>query len=213
MPIRVLVVDDFPLAREGIVAALERHPEIVVVGAAADGHEALRLARELRPDVITLDLWLPGISGIAALDRLRAELPGTRVLVVSGNEHADPLLDAIAAGAAGYVSKRTTGPELCDAVLTVHAGGSVISPALAPHLLREYASVSRGDAPRTGVRLTVREQQVLRLLSEGLTDREIGERLYVSRRTVQNDLIRIREKTGARRRSELARWAVEHAVA
>jgi len=212
MNIRVLVVDDFPLVREGLTASLEVDPGIEVVGEAADGDEGLRLARELRPDVVLADMRMPGLGGPALLTRLHEELPETRVLVVSASEKAESLLEAIAAGAAGYMTKRVSARELRHAVITVHGGGSVITPTLARHLLREYSHVSRGEPMTVRPLLAQREQEVLRLLAQGHTDREIGGELYISPRTVQNHLTRIREKTGMRRRSELARYAVEHSL-
>ena len=212
MKIRVLVVDDFPLVREGFIASLEVDPGIEVVGQAADGDEGLRLTRELRPDVVLADMRMPGLGGPLFLAQMREELPEARVLVVSASEKAESLLEAISAGAAGYVTKRVSGRELRHAVITVHGGGSVITPTLARHLLREYSHVSRGEPLTVRPLLAQREQEVLRLLAAGHTDREIGGKLYISPRTVQNHLTRIREKTGKRRRSELARWAVEHAI-
>jgi two-component system NarL family response regulator len=208
----VVVVDDFPLVREGLTASLQVDPAIEVVGEAADGEEGLALARELRPDVVLTDMRMPGLGGPVLLARLREEMPETRVLVVTASEKADTLLEAVAAGAAGYLTKRASGRELRHAVITVHGGGSVITPSLARHLLREYSHVSRGEPLSVRPLLAQREQEVLRLLAQGMTDREIGHQMYISPRTVQNHLTRIREKTGMRRRSELARWAVEHAV-
>src|SRR3954447_416947 len=212
MNIRVLVVDDFPLVREGLTASLEVDPDIQVVAEADDGEEGLRLARELQPDVILTDMRMPGLGGPVLLARLRDEVPNARVLVVSASEKAETLLEAVSAGAAGYLTKRVNGRELRHAVITVHGGGSVITPALAKHLLREYSHVSRGEPMSVRPLLATREQEVLRLLAQGHTDREIGGKLFISPRTVQNHLTRIREKTGMRRRSELARWAVEHAM-
>ena len=210
--IRVLVVEDFPLVRDGVVAALGRDPLIDVVGAAADGREGLALAHDLRPDVILLDLHLPEIGGMMVLERLSTALPAVKAIVMTATEKAEPLLDAVAAGAAGYLTKRTGGEELRQAVLTVHGGGSVIAPQLAPHLLQAYSRASTGEAPDVRQKLTATEHEVLRLVAQGLTDRQIAERLYVSPRTVQNHLARVRDKTNLRRRSELARWAVLHAV-
>jgi two-component system NarL family response regulator len=212
MKIRVLVVDDFPLVREGLVASLEVDPDISVVGEAADGEEGLTLARAFQPDVILTDMRMPGLGGPVLLTRLREEVPNARVLVVSASEKAETLLEAVAAGAAGYVTKRINARELRHAVITIHGGGSVITPTLAKHLLREYSHVSRGESMSIRPLLAQREQEVLRLLAHGHTDREIGGKLYISPRTVQNHLTRIREKTGKRRRSELARWAVEHSM-
>lgn len=212
MNIKVLVVEDFPLVRDGVVDALSRDPGIEVVGAASDGREGLALAHELRPDVIVLDLHMPEIGGMMVLERLRTELPAVKSIVMTATEKAEPLLDAVAAGAAGYLTKRTSGEELRQAILTVHGGGSVIAPQLAPHLLEAYSRASTGEAPDVRKKLTATEHEVLRLVAQGMTDRQIAARLFVSPRTVQNHLARMREKTNMRRRSDLARWAVLHAV-
>lgn len=213
MAVRVLVAEDFPLFREGFVAALDAHPSIQVVGEAADGREALQKTIALRPDILTLDLFMPEMGGMMVLERLRHERLATRILVLTASERPDSLLDSVASGAAGYLTKRCNRSELCEAVLTVHAGGSVISPSLAGHLLQAYSSSSRGEPSRLRPLLGAREHEILRLIARGRTDKEIALALSISPRTVQNHLGRIRQKTGLRRRAELTRWAVEHAVA
>src|SRR3954447_17429510 len=213
MKIRVLIAEDHPLVREGVIRTLDRDPSIEVVGEADNGITAMKLAHHLRTDVIVLDLRMPGLGGAAVLERLRAELPEIGALVMTANESPESLLDAGAAGAAGYLSKRTTGEELRQAIITTYGGGSVITPELAGHLLREFSGSARGDGSSVRPLLAARELEILRLVADGLTDNEIGKQLYISPRTVQNHLTRIREKTGLRRRSELARWAVEHAIA
>ncbi len=213
MKIRVLVAEDHPLVREGVVRALDRDPGIEIVGEADNGVTALELAREHRPDVIVLDLRMPGLTGMHVLEAVRNELPDTRALVMTANEGPESLLDAIAAGAAGYLSKRTSGEELRQAVITTHGGGSVIAPELAGHLLRQFSGDARGEGSAVRPLLGGRELEILRLVTDGMTDNEIGKQMYISPRTVQNHLTRIREKTGLRRRSELARWAVQHAIA
>ena len=212
MKIRVLLVDDFPLLRQGISAALSSDPAIDVVGEAENGVEGMRMAHELRPDVILLDLHMPEMGGMMVLERLRTELPDARCLVITASEKAETLLAAVSAGASGYITKRATRRELCDAVITVHGGGSVIAPHLAGHLLRQYRRAATGDTADLRNALTTREQEVLRLVAQGKTDRQIAGEIYVSPRTVQNHLARIREKTGLSRRSELTRWAVMHAI-
>jgi two-component system NarL family response regulator len=212
MKIRVVVADDFPLVREGVVRALKHDPAIEVVGQASNGQEALEMAIQLQPDVMILDLRMPDLGGLAVLEKLRTQQPEIRIVVMTASEQAGTLLDAVAAGAAGYLSKRTTGEELRQAVITAHGGGSVITPALASHLLKEFSSSARGEQSSVRPLLGQRELDVLRLVVQGKTDNEIGGELYISPRTVQNHLTRIREKTGLRRRSELTRWAVEHAI-
>lgn len=210
--VRVMIAEDFPMVSDGIAAALGRGPGITVVGTAADGAEALRMTLELRPDVLLVDLHMPQLGGIMLLERLRTALPSTRCIVLTASEKGDSLLAAISAGASGYLTKRATAQELRSAVLTVHGGGSVIAPSLAGHLLQAYSRASTGEPDQLRPTLTATEQEVLRLLTQGLTDREIAEQLFVSPRTVQNHLARVRQKTSLSRRSELARWAVMHAV-
>jgi DNA-binding NarL/FixJ family response regulator len=209
--IRVLIVDDSPLMRVGLARSLEDDPDIALVATAGDDREALRLAHELRPDVVLLDLHMPEVGGQMVLERLREQLPDVRALVVTASEEAESLLDAVAAGAAGYLTKRASPEELRNAVIAVHGGNSVIPPELAGHLLHAYAGRARGEPPARST-LTRREQDVLRLVAQGHTDKEIGRALHLSPRTVQTHLRRIREKTGARRRAELAIWASDNTV-
>ena len=212
MNIRVLIVEDFPLVRDAVAGALGRDPGISVVGVAGDGREGLMLAHDLRPDVMLVDLHMPEFGGIMLLERLRVELPDIRPIVLTASEKGDTLLAAVAAGARGYLTKRTHAEELRQAVLTVHGGGSVIAPSLAGHLLQAYSRASTGGEGELRPKLTVTEQEVLRLLTQGRTDAQIAAQLYISPRTVQNHLARVRQKTSLKRRSELARWAVMHAV-
>jgi DNA-binding NarL/FixJ family response regulator len=214
MHIRVLLVDDFPLMREGIAVALDADPAIEVVAQAGDAEEGLELARALRPDVVLLDMRMPGSSGLVLLQRLRAEFPDVRVLVVTASEKADTLLQAVSAGANGYLTKRASRRELVDAIVTIYSGGSVVAPYLAAELVRDYARVTGKDSMNGGTNgrplLTGREREILTLVSQGMTDKEIAGRLFLSPRTVQNQLGHIRQKIGRGRRSELVRWAVEH---
>ncbi|MDX6691376.1 MAG: hypothetical protein QOG15_2833 [Solirubrobacteraceae bacterium] len=211
MNIRVVVVEDFPLVRDAVVGVLSRDPGIEVVGEAASGREAIELAEALQPDVMILDLGMPDMGGLEVLDKLRTSHPQIRVIVLTASEHPTSLFDAVAAGAAGYLSKRTVGDELRQAVITAHGGGSVITPALASHLLKEFSSTARGESSYVRP-LQGRELEVLRLVVQGRTDNEIAEALFISSRTVQSHLTNIRAKTGLRRRAELTRWAVEHAI-
>ena len=212
MNIRLLLIDDFPLIREGFAAAFEADPGLEIVGQAGTGEDGLRLARELQPDVVLLDLNMPGMGGMKVLEQLGTVAPEAKVLVVTATEKAQPLLDSIAGGAIGYLTKRCTREELRQAVITVQGGGSVISPMLAGHLLKEYSRSARGETSTPRLLLGKREHEILRLVAQGRTDREIAAEIFVSPRTVQNHLTHIREKTGLRRRTELTRWAMDHSL-
>src|SRR4051794_25222799 len=192
---KVLVADDFPLVRDGFAAALVRDPSIKVVGFAEDGVDALEKTRALQPDVLLLDLRMPRMSGLMALTQLTAEMPQVRVLVVSDLERDDTVIDAVAAGAAGFISKHITGAELCEAVHAVKRGEAAISPDLLGHLMRGLRREPSGGLTPTGA-LTVSELKVLRLVAEGRTDKQISATLYISPRTVQSHLAHIRAKTG-----------------
>jgi DNA-binding NarL/FixJ family response regulator len=207
--IRVLVVDDFPLFRHAVVAALERSVEIEVVGTAGDGEEAIAVAHELRPDVIVLDVRMPGMSGMTALSHLNAEVPTARVLLLTASTGRDLVVDAVASGAAGFLPKSTRGDELAAAVAAVHRGEAVIPPSLMSHVV---TGLQERETPAAAQHLSCAQRDLVRLVAQGRTDREIGEELYISPRTVQNQLTRVREKVGVRTRVELTRWAIEHRV-
>ena len=210
MRIRVALIIDFPLTREGFAMALDRDPAIEVVGEADDADGAIAVVRETLPNVVIVALGMPADDGIGLVERLSAEAPEARTIVVSATERGQRILDAMAAGAAGYLSKRTSGEELRQAVITVYGGGAVIPPDLAAQVFRSYSGAVRGDDG--GRLLSEREREVLRLVAEGKTDREIGRALHVSPRTVQHHLAAIRLRTGLRRRSELVRWALDEAA-
>jgi DNA-binding NarL/FixJ family response regulator len=207
--IRVLVADDFPLVREAVKAVLGRAPDIDVVATAQDGEETLEKARALHPDVVVLDLLMPGMSGMTVLCRLAAELPDVRVLVVTAAVEPELVVDAASSGAAGYLDKRVSGDELIAAVGAVHRGQAAIAPALLPHLL---GGMRREAVRRDAGCLTETERDLLRMVGDGRSDKEIGREMYISPRTVQSHLTNIRVKTGIRRRVELARWALEHQI-
>jgi DNA-binding NarL/FixJ family response regulator len=211
MRIRVALIVDFPLARDGFAMALQRDPGLELVGEAEDAEEGLELVLRTRPDVAVIALGIPADGGLNLVEKLTERAPWVRTLVVSDREGGQTILNAVAVGASGYLSKRAGAAELRQAVITIHGGGAVIPPDLAARAFRSYsegAHAGNGD----GRLLSERERAVLRLVAEGLTDREIGEKLHISPRTVQHHLAAIRLRTGLRRRSELVRWALDEAA-
>jgi DNA-binding NarL/FixJ family response regulator len=211
MDISVLIVDDFPLIRRGIASALRVDPAIRVVGEAGGAVQALEQARSLRPDVVLLDLRLSGDDGIELIERLRAEVEGLAILVVTAIEKIDTMRDAAAAGARGYLTKRISAGELRDAIVTVFGGGTVFDFSAAADLSSDYPQISPGKRATAQPLLTAREREVLAFVARGHTDKEVAERLSLSVRTVHSHLTAVRRKTGLRRRSELASWAIRHA--
>lgn len=209
-PVGVLLVDDHPVWRDGVRADLEAGGGVRVVGEAGSADEAVAVAVRERPDVVLLDLHLPGVPGVAVIRRLAERLPSARVLVLSASAEEADVLDAVKAGAAGYLLKSATGAELIAAVAQVAGGDAVFSPSLAALVLGEFRRVAAGGGD--GQALTPREQEVLRLVARGYTYREIAERLTLSVRTVQNHVQHILDKLQVRGRYELMRYAIRRGL-
>lgn len=211
---RVMVVDDHPMWREGVARDLTEGG-FEVVATAGDGGEAIRRAPAARPDVIVLDLQLPVLSGVEVTRRLLADDPTRRVLVLSASgEHAD-VLEAVKAGATGYLVKSASREELLDAVARTALGEAVFTPGLAGLVLGEYHRLSSAPPPTSGPpapRLTERETEVLRLVAKGLSYKEIAARLVLSHRTVQNHVQNTLNKLQLHNRVELVRYAIEQGL-
>ena len=206
-PIRVLVVDDHPIVREGLVAVLEDEPDLTVVGAAGSAEEALTLARGERPDVVVLDLELPGMNGAEAIPRLAAESPATKVVVLTAYDTDERVFGALRAGAKGYLLKGAPADEIARAIRAVHAGGSALEPRVAARLVAEVRSPRRG----AGV-LSEREQQVLRLVAEGRPTKQIARALSITERTVKFHVASASRKLGADTRAQAAALAVRRGL-
>lgn len=198
MTISVALADDQALVRGALAALLALEPDLTIVGEAANGDEALALARRTRPDVILMDVDMPGIDGIEATRLVRAELPGTQVLIVTTFGRPGYLRKAMLAGAAGFVVKDTPARQLADAVRRVHAGLRVVDPALAAD------SLVAGESP-----LTTRETEVLRAAADGGTNADIAKVVHLSEGTVRNHLSSAIGKTMARNRADAVRIAEE----
>lgn len=207
----VMLVDDHPIWRE----ALER--DLVeagyrVVAALGDGEAAVRIAPAVTPDVVLMDLQLPGISGVEAAAALVRADPSVRVLMFSQSGEDDDVLAAVKVGARGYLVKSASRGELLDAVARTAAGEAVFSPGLAALVLGEYGRIER-EEPSAATVLTERETEILRFVSTGLSARQIAERLVVSHRTVENHIQNTLRKLQLHNRVELTRWAIEQGLA
>ncbi len=205
--IRILVADDHPMLREGLVAVLSTQPDFDVVGEAADGEEVVRLAELLEPDVILLDLEMPNVDGVAALERLKESGAEARTVVFTAYDTDERILAALRAGAKGYLLKGASRQEIFDAVRTVRSGGSLFGPGVTTRLLRR---VEREEGSPDA--LTPRELEVLRLVAEGLSNREIAARLFVTERTVKFHVSSLLHKLGAGNRTEAVRVAVRRGL-
>lgn len=201
-PITVLIADDHPIYRDGLASLLEPLPDIEVVGRAADGIEAVEQARESRPDVVIMDLQMPRLNGIEATRQVLAELPETGVLVITMGEDESTVFSAITAGARGYLLKGADADELVQAIRTVHGGGVVFGALLAQRIARVFAAGPATAAPPAVFpELTEREREILDLVATGLPNGEIATQLYLSPKTVRNNVSAILMKLRARDRS------------
>ncbi|MFE0019642.1 response regulator [Amycolatopsis sp. NPDC059021] len=188
-PVTLLIVDDHPVVRDGLASMFARDPEFAVLGAAADGAEAVRLAKELAPDVVLMDLRMPGMDGLTAIAELAREGVTARVLVLTTYDTDSHVLPAIEAGATGYLLKDAPRDELLRAVRSAARGDAVLSPSVAARLM------SRFRAPATGP-LSRREIEVLELVAAGSTNREAAAKLFISEATVKSHLLNIYGKLG-----------------
>jgi NarL family two-component system response regulator LiaR len=201
--IRVLIADDHAVVRQGLRTFFDLQEDIDVVGEAADGEEALALAERLAPDVVLIDLVMPGVGGIEALRRLRERVPEARAIVLSSFADDDKLFPAVRAGAAGYLLKDVQPRELVAAIRTVHGGGALLHPTVAARLMEELA-----DDP-----LTPREREVLALIGRGMPNKLIARELGIAEKTVKAHVSSVLAKLGVTDRTQAALYAVRAGLA
>jgi DNA-binding NarL/FixJ family response regulator len=210
-PVRIIVADDHVVVRNGFAALLETQPDFTVVGTASDGAEAVRMGRELSPDVVLMDVRMPTMDGIEATRQLIA-CPGTRILILTTFDLDQYVYDALCAGASGFLLKDVTAERLFDAVRVIAAGEALLAPAVTRRLISEFTRIRPRPegAPAAALStLTPRETQVLRLVAEGLSNGEIAARLVVTEETVKTHVSRMLSKLGLRDRTQAVVTAYE----
>jgi two-component system NarL family response regulator len=210
--IRVIVADDHALFRRGLEMVLQSESDIEVVAEANDGKEVVTLAVEHAPDLVLMDVRMPGQGGIEAAQAIKEAVPNTKILMLTISDEEEDLYDAIKAGASGYLLKEISIDDVASAIRSVHAGQSLISPSMASKLLTEFATMARKDAEKQQMptpRLTDREMQVLTLVAQGLNNRDIAKQLFISENTVKNHVRNILEKLQLHSRMEAVVYAVK----
>jgi two-component system response regulator NreC len=207
--VRVLIVDDHAIVRDGVRMILEAQPDIEVIGEASDGREALEAARQLSPGVVLMDIAMPGMNGLEATAAIRHDLPDVQVLILTMHEDYEYFFEVLRAGASGYVLKGASSDDLVSAIRAVHQGGVYLHPAVAKNLVSDYVKwMEPGEDRARYDGLSDRERQVLKLVAEGKTSRQIAEELFLSVNTVQTHRAHIMEKLGLHNRTDLIRYAL-----
>jgi two-component system nitrate/nitrite response regulator NarL len=200
----VLVVDDHPLFREGVIRSVQAQDGLTVVGQASDMESGLKAARALLPDIVLQDVKLPDGSGVDTVSSLKADCPYSKVIVLTAVEDEETLIKALKAGASGYVLKGVSATSLVDVIRAVAAGETYVTPKMAVRLLREMGPLDGKELAHDLSDLSERERSILELVGEGLTNREVGERLFLSEKTVKHYMTNILQKLQVRNRVEAA---------
>ncbi len=209
---RILIADDHAILREGLRALLATADDIEVVGEAADGREAIDLAQKLEPDAILMDVAMPGLGGLEATLEIRRLVPRTKILVLSQYGEPEYVRRFLKAGVSGYVLKKAAGADLVSAIRAVMRGGLVLDPEVARTALQENGTPQDGEAPNAYESLTDREKQVLKLVAEGHTNKEIADLLGISVKTAMSHREHVMLKLQVHNRTELVRFALRHGV-
>ncbi|MBO9309015.1 MAG: response regulator transcription factor [Chloroflexi bacterium] len=210
--IRILIADDHEVVRMGIRALLQQHTHLQVVAEAATGEEAVELALLHKPDVVVMDVRMPGMLGVEACQRIVQQLPGTRVIMLTSYAEDELLFAAIRAGASGYVLKRIGSDELIRTIEAVARGESALDPAMTETVFRELRQAEKNKEAALFAELTAQEMRVLALIADGLTNREIAKRLFLGEGTVRNYVSNLLSKLNLSNRAEAAAFAVQHHI-
>ncbi|KAA0229947.1 response regulator transcription factor [bacterium] len=210
--IRVFIVDDNRLLREGLVSMLAEQEDIIVIGAAASGRKALEQIKNLRPEIVLIDIGMPGKNGIEVTQELRRDLPEAKVIILGMVDLTGEIMACIEAGAAGYVLKEASFDYLVETIRSVHCGESVVSPQMAASLFSRIAELAAERLPRippSPVKLTTRELEIINVIAEGLSNKEIAQRLSIEAQTVKNHIHNILDKLHLHTRLETVEYARE----
>lgn len=212
-PVRILLADDHAILRTGLRLMLSSVPNLEVVGEATNGKEALGKADELKPDLVIMDITMPEMNGIEATQELKRHHPKTKVLMLTMHENEELLFRTIQAGGSGYVLKKSADNELLDAIHQVVRGETFLRPDMAKQVMQDYLErVDTGEETQSYEDLTDREREVLRYLAEGMTNKQVAEKLVLSIRTVETHRMRIMDKLGLKGRAALVTYAKRHGI-
>ncbi len=215
--ITLLVADDHTLVRRGLVSLLSLHERMHVVGEASDGRTAVEMAAELEPDVVLLDISMPGLNGLEATRQIRKQSPGTKILILSAHDNEEYVREVVQSGASGYLLKSSASEDLYSAIQSVHSGHAFFSPSVSKILLENYLKSTGPDeggtaAPKPDSRLTAREREVLQLVAEGDTHQQIAEILHISVRTVDTHCNNIMKKLDLHDTANLVTYAIKNGI-
>lgn len=210
--IKVLIADDHTILRQGIKALLDNQAGIEVIGEAKDGREALTLIERLLPDVILMDIAMPGLNGLEATRRIKKKFPGIKVLVLTMYTNEEYVFQILQAGANGYLVKETAFQDLISAIKAVHRDEAFMSPSISKKVINRYTQRVREANATTGDMLTTREREILQLIAEGSSSKKIAEALFISPKTVETHRTHIMDKLNIHNRTDLIKYAIRTGI-